>query len=602
MAKKKDKNTNTVEKKNVKKNNNNVKANKSNKQSGQTTTIQPDGTITTEVNTAVTTGGTTNASTANNTDAQNTNSGTAQNTPDAGGGSVDDENKVYNDLNDLLGGNYTEGASSALESATSGGPPESYYNNAAINSLVKPVLSSGTICGIFAMPYQFLASVDRRIDSTVDNYQPIQLEDKMGRKYADKIAGQLPLLFLTPCRARFMEGFSQSDVRSVIDDLLKGGGDDISGSLSKSGRYYTTEIRFDEYYACVNLMCAEVAYFCGIADEEITIGGKTCKIGDIDWTTVRNESFNDYFYAKDSVVLYADGLTTVSDSFSNTTTDSQLASSINGFSDTAKELRFVMGESSVISKLKNFATDSVSKLGEELGGIIGGVTGGMLGDLMGTGPHVILNGGKLLFPKIWGDSSFSRSYSFDIKLRSPDHDAISIFLNILVPYIHLLALCMPQSVTKGIAKGSPNAYTAPFLLRAYCKGQFNINMGMITDMSVTRGGEAQWNDNGLPTQMDISLTIEDLYNTLFMTNPDLDQSPIFNMTSITRFFNLDIVANTEMLDFLANLAGLNIAGEELNRKTKMVFYLTGNQLKRTPANIYNFFSNGISNIIRSFYE
>jgi hypothetical protein len=475
------------------------------------------------------------------------------------------------------------------------------------------VLTSGNIGGIFGMPYQFLESVDRRIDGK-------QNSDKMGRKYASKIASHLPLLFLTPCRPKFMEGFTQDEKNTVLGELFTGGvtggaatADDVSGDLEKSGRYYSTEFAFAEYYRCVNMMCSEVAYFCGIQNVSVPTPRGSKNIGDIDWAKdFRNDSFQDYFTAKDSVVLYVDGLTTVSDSFSNSTTESQIASSINGFSETAKELKFVLGTGSALAELQSFAESAATTVSTKLTEVLNGqeLAGGLLADLASTGVSTIMNGGKLLFPKIWGDSTFSRSYSFDLKLRSPDHDSVSIFFNCLVPYIHLLALCMPQSVTRGAAAYSPNAYNTPFLLRAYAKGMFNINMGMITDLSVTRGGEAQWNDNGLPTQIDISITIEDLYNTLFITNPSsadnnvVSQIPGLGTGDITdvvgnikALFNLDVVNNTEMVDFLANLAGLNIAAQPIDRKFRLQMYLTGATFKRAGSDLYNYFDNQVLNAI-----
>ena len=503
----------------------------------------------------------------------------------------------YTDISNINPGNYPSG-DSRLEAS------EADILSGALDDQISQILTSKTINGIFAMPYQFLPTVDRRIESPVNTESVFSLEDKMGRRYGEKIASHLPLLFLTPCRPRFMEGFNQNDISTVLNSLLTG--QDLIPELSKSGRYFTTEFAYNEYYQCVNLMCAEVAYFCGIQDEYIQLPNSNgeIQIKNIDWyTQARNDSFNNYFFAKDSVVFYADGLTTISDSFSNTTTDSQIASTVNGFSETAKELKFLLGENSLAAKLTDFVEQAENTIKEGLSGFVDFAAGGLVNDLLGTGVNTVMQGGKMLFPKIWGDSSFSRSYSFDIKLRSPDHDNVSIFLNLLVPYIHLLALCLPQSITSGTAKGSPNAYNSPFLLRAYSKGQFNINMGIITDMSVTRGGEAQWNDNGLPTQMDISLTIEDLYNTLFMTNPNPEgKSPIPGFTSITDFLRLDVVSNTEMLDFLSNLAGLNIAGVELARKTEIVKYLTLNQLERAPANIYHYFGTGFSNLVRKMFE
>jgi hypothetical protein len=473
-----------------------------------------------------------------------------------------------------------------------------------MSRLIGGVLTSGNIGGIFGMPYQFLESVDRRIGDKSNG-------DTMGRKYANKIASHLPLLFLTPCRPKFMEGFTADEKNTVLSSLLNGSIAD--SDVEKSGRYYSTEFAFAEYYKCVNMMCSEVAYFCGIQNVPIpTLRGKK-NIGDIDWSKdFRNDSFQDYFTAKDSVVLYVDGLTTVSDSFSNNTTESQLASSINGASEIAKELKFILGPGSALGEIQSFAERAASTVGGKLSEILNGqeLAGGMLADLASTGISTIMSGGKLIFPKIWGDSTFSRSYSFDLKLRSPDHDSVSIFLNCLVPYIHLLALCMPQSITRGAAAYSPNAYNTPFILRAYAKGMFNINMGMITDLSVTRGGEAQWNDNGLPTQIDISITIEDLYNTLFITNPSspdnnlISQSPAFRtgdifdlVGNLKALFNLDVVNNTEMVDFLSNLAGLNIAAQPLDRKFKLMKYLTVDGIKRSGSDLYNYFDNQVLNAI-----
>ena len=53
--------------------------------------------------------------------------------------------------------------------------------------------------GIEALPYQFMDTVDPRIDGT-----------DVGRKYAEKIFSRLPLLFLTPCEPLFMMIFQKT--------------------------------------------------------------------------------------------------------------------------------------------------------------------------------------------------------------------------------------------------------------------------------------------------------------------------------------------------------------------------------------------------------
>lgn len=448
------------------------------------------------------------------------------------------------------------------------------------NSNASSILQSN-LSGIFGVPYQFMSTVDRRIPGT-----------DIGAKYADKIVSRMPLLFLTPCKQVFMPGYGKEDKGNVLSELISGKGGDSSllNQLNlKSGRYYTTEFAYSEYADQVNTMCQQEAKFLGIGDERIPIyqksGGGLTKIRNINWHQVKNSSFDNYFSASNAAVFYLDGLTSMSDSFGNMTGESSLASTINGFSDQAKEIRFLLGEESMLANLVDSASSVTDAITSGLSDITSTLTGGMLSDLASTGVSTVLSGGKIIFPKIWSDSNFSRSYSFDIKLRSPDHDTISIYLNIIVPFLHLLALVLPMGL-----KDNANGYNSPFLVKAYSKGMFNIDMGLITDMQVTRGAECQWNDDGLPTQMDISITIEDLYSSLYLTNKD-------NFAD-----NLAVVSNTAMMDYLANLAGLNIASTELGRQIDMLGYLTWNSITNSPSTLWNRFDNAVQNAVAKLYK
>ena len=117
--------------------------------------------------------------------------------------------------------------------------------------------------------------------------------------------------------------------------------------------------------------------------------------------------------------------------------------------------------------------------------------------------QTVATGGKLLFPEIWNDSTFSRNFDINIKLRTPDADVVSWYLNIYVPLCHLIALAA------GHQTDNVNGYYSPFLVRAYYKGLFNVDMGIVTDMSITKGKEAAWSIDGLPTEIDVSITIKD---------------------------------------------------------------------------------------------
>lgn len=439
--------------------------------------------------------------------------------------------------------------------------------------------------GIFGAPYQFMDTVDDRLEGT-----------ELGHKYAEKITARMPLLFIAPCRQKFMEGFNSEDRETVLNALISGEGlNGLENSLSTVGKYYTTEYDTADYYKHVNMLCAEVAIFLGIGDEYIPLGGGRKKIKEIQWETIRNSGFKSYFYADQCTVFYLDSFDNISDSFGNSTTESSLASTINGFSDQANEVKFLLGNDSALSQMVSKASDISSSISGALSGTVSNVFGGMLGDLAKTGVSTILTGGKIVFPKIWQDFNFDRSYSFELKLRSPDHDSISIFLNILVPYLHILALTLPVGM-----QADPNGYTSPFLCKAYCKGMFNIDMGLITSLSCSRGATTQWNADGLPTQMDVSFTIEDLYSTLFMTN--LTRSASAKFSDLRNIFPVACAMNTSMMDYLSNLAGLNIAEEELMRRTTLLSQLMGVGVKNIPSDLWNRFDDKLNNLIGKLYH
>lgn len=430
------------------------------------------------------------------------------------------------------------------------------------------------LSGIEGIPYQFMSNVDQRIQGTL-----------VGRKYAEKIVARMPLLFLTPCKPVFMNEFGDSDKNTVVDFLLGDQSNATSELIEGKGRYYALENDYSTYYSYLNCMLSSVAAFLGIYNETITINGMKRKVGTFPWQNEMNDEFKSFFDAAENVIFYLDGMNSVSESFSNETTESSLASQINGFADTANEIRFLFGDKGgAIGNLINSTTEVTSSITSSLSGIVGKLGGGIVGSLADKGVNTVLNGGKIIFPKIWSDSSMDRSYSIDIKLRSPDHDNLSIFLNVLKPYCRLLCMAMPR-----LMDDNPNGYRAPFMIKANCKGLFNIQYGIIAGMSVTKGAECCWNDNGLPTQIDISLDIQDLYSSIAMSG--------FGQDKIK-----DIVSNTAYMDFLANMAGLNIAQMEIGRRIKMYYYLNQTNIKQIPSRVFTKFDNGVTNLMGKLYN
>lgn len=463
------------------------------------------------------------------------------------------------------------------------------------NSLVKKMMTT-SMNGIEGIPYQFMPTVDARLDNTGRSSD----NSKIGRKYAEKVMGRLPLLFLTPCFPKALTDFSNDDKNSLINMILDGNADE--DLINGSGRYYSISFAYDEYYRYLNCMMAATAAFLGIYDKTIPgyTGETSKKIGEYDWSKELNSDFKTFFDAAENVVFYLDGFNSVSESFTNEVTESSIASQINGTSDTAHELNFLLaGNNSALAKIAETAESAVGTVTSALSDIIGDLGGGIIGSLADKGINTIANGGKIIFPQIWANSSYSRSYTLDIKLRSPDHDSLSIFLNIIKPYCKILCLCLPR-VMENESHYNANAYMSPFLVKAFSKGMFNIDMGIISSLSVNKGAECQWNDDGLPTQIDISIDITDLYSSLAMSGFE-STGLIGNPFKATKQI-VKIVNNTAYMDFLANMAGLNVGQMAIGRRIQMFKYLTETSLVQYPSRKFQQFDRGISTLLGSLYE
>lgn len=463
-------------------------------------------------------------------------------------------------------------------------------------------MMSKTIYGVEALPYQFMQTVDARLENTGNSSNP---ESKVGRKYAEKIMGRWPLLFLTPCFPQALADFSDKDKQSAINMLLdKNMDEDL---IKGEGRYYNARFAYDEYYRYLNCMLSATAAFLGIYKETIPLltGDKEKKIGEYDWSKELNDDFKSYFDAKENLVFYLDGFNSVSENFTNDTTSSSIADQVNSVSDTAKELNFLLaGNSSALASLADNVTDAVSSISSSLSDLLGAVGGGIVGSIADSGINTLANGGKIVFPEIWSNSDYSREYGLEIKLRSPDHDSLSIFLNIIKPYCKLLCLCLPR-VMEQEDHYNQNAYMSPFLVKAWSKGKFNIDMGIISSLSVNKGAECQWNDDGLPTQLDISISIKDLYSSLAMSGFE-DTGGKYNLFAGNPFKASKqvwkIVNNTAYMDFLANMAGLNVGTMAIGRRVKMYKYLTNTSLKQYPSRKFTQLDQGISRFMKYLYD
>ena len=432
----------------------------------------------------------------------------------------------------------------------------------AYNEQISEGLRITDLVGIHGIPHQFLPNTDPRIEEGQD-------VSDFGRKYAEKIVQPIPLLLLTPGTPEFMSGFSKSKKNSMISKFLDNMSDAEFELLTNNhaGKFYSLKYDYTEYYYYVNAMLRSAAYFLEIQDE--TLYGKPLKtfnwLYDLDSANDKNSDvlgnsglFKYLGPYAGCVPFYVNAGTDVSDSFGNSTGESSLAGTMNGISDKGRELNFLMGSiasaanaGALYDKVMNDGlNDNLENISDSIGGILG--KNNIVSNII-SNAGTLMSGGRMIFPEIWNDSSFSRSYSCSMKLVSPSGDKLSIFLNILVPIYHLMAFVLPRQSTG-------QAYYSPFLVRGYCKSLFNVDMGILTDLSITKGAEGEWTIDGLPTVVDVSFTIKDLYDGMMMSSGQ-DSGDMSIMSNITE------------LDYIANSCGINVNEPEIIRNLKMYFTL-----------------------------
>ena len=107
----------------------------------------------------------------------------------------------------------------------------------------------------------------------------------------------------------------------------------------------------------------------------------------------------------------------------------------------------------------------------------------------------------------------------------------------------------------------------------------------IMNMSVNKGAEGAWTFDGLPTVVDVSLDIKDLYSKFTISKDEL--------------FGGDAQAlqNVALMTYLANMCGINMNVPDIARTLKLWSYLKYGSITDLPTNVYGRFSQSIAEVI-----
>lgn len=463
------------------------------------------------------------------------------------------------------------------------------YGNVTSTTGTANKLLKNNLNGIYGLPYQFPAFVDPKVGGD---------DGVFGTIYADRIINRMPLLFLSPGKVDFMADYKENEGKAAIDALInsntlsKGTLDEF---ISKPGKYYTFSYDELNYWKYVNSMNHACAVYLGIGDIEVNINGHRGKLSKFKWEYAHSSLFDSLLMSnKQYVCFYLDAEPTRSESFNNSTTESQLASKVNSFSDIAKEVQFLVGTQTG-NKLKWVEEEGIAQVESKLNSMCDEwLNGSAVFKNITKEFAVIATGGKLIFPEIWADSEFSQSYDVNMKFRCPNPNRLSWYLDIIVPLNHILALTLPRTpIGKNIAgadfEPAANGYMSPFLVRAFSRGMFNVDMGIITNLSISKGKESSWSIDGLPSEVDVSIEIKDLFNLMAMTHPDN---------------TVAFMQNNQYLNYLANSCGVSINKPDLERSIDLWLMVHGNYYKDrlTGYNFWTSAKHGVQNKLLKMYQ
>ena len=491
------------------------------------------------------------------------------------------------------------------------------YMSAATDETVMGV-PLGRLLFVHGMPFQFTAITDRRGNSKAlygetdySIYAPNTSDtdncgDFYGRVFTKEIAANMPIAVIVPGIPVFMTNIKQSlfgttgtdhkvrknwvpfwddltdtEFNSVLENLVN------SSNGGEAYQYYSMQVDTTGYFQYVNALCQTSASLMGL--DKVRYRGKKCS--SFDWSKYNTSADQDYSTFEEvlgvtgGVSFAFDPLSSITDSLSNSTTESQFSGMLNSISAKAKELAFMTGTTNFGSTLFN-ESDYEAAVAQVSGGFMSGITNPIskISAFLKNSAH----GLNVRFPEIWSDSSSTKSYDIDMKFITPYATAFCKWRYVLVPFFHVFALAAPHS-DKSVVN-----YGRPFLIRAFSKGYFNVEMGMIKEVTWKRFGDGDMiSEDGVPTEIDVSISFEDLYQQLAVSKFEGENSA--KASYVAAFFN-----NTGLMDLVGTLSGVNMNRIGLNERLALYASSMYGAFSRTGSNLFSHASQRVRNITERF--
>lgn len=318
----------------------------------------------------------------------------------------------------------------------------------------------------------------------------------------------------------------------------------------------------------------------------LTANTKTLDTTDLDTKDKTNEELDtteNVFQTNNFIQFYCEADSSRSgESLSNSTQQSSVKQAMDSGSSVMKEVAFLTNSGGI-------DTDSLSQLGaaanEELEKALGtdGTVNTGTNTTVGSIVSRILSGGKSVFrgdnfmmPDIWSGSDNSASHDLTFKFKAMYGNKLSVYTDVIVPLMHVIALAYPRSTTA-------NTYASPPLVKVYQKGAWSCNLGIISSIQITKDEvQEAWNVDGLCTEITVSLGITDLYSDIALTPAN---NPLLFAT------------NSSLIEYLATTCGLDLVAPQLKTKISNIWNGSKNFIKSIPKNAMESVSESIDRFV-----
>ena len=413
--------------------------------------------------------------------------------------------------------------------------------------------------------------------------------DKPGRVVEQTWLSDSSILSLCPGKVDYLPGFHKSE-KSLFWNKVKGDLKNYNSTVFKrgkkdknmdlNGQLYAFRSAYKDYMNIVNPMCRTAANMMGIGELSATeiFAGTTSgiKVNSFDYayytshckskkadglfamtkkalnTAVAENSYI-HFYANHPGTAASESITTEA---GKSWLEEQIAGSGTGLDMAARNIEFLLGGfASIPSDARN---DLMAVLKDARGEseLLGGFA---------TIAKNYLQGGRLVFPKMITGMNYEKTIKCELCFRSIYGDKRSIFKFVIVPCIHLLAMATPKQL-------SSNMYTYPFLVRAYQRGNVNMDLAFMNSLDFSRGGSdgTCWTVDGLPTEVIATFNITPLYSNMMVTSA---KNPFL------------FLGNTALMEYLGTMVGLDLKANNLSAKSLIAKSLLKNKVFDIPTNL-----------------